>query len=204
MESQFLTIAIAHLLAVVSPGPDFILISRQTIKYGRKVSIYTSLGIAVGILFHISYCVIGIEILLEQNYFTNILTILCGSYLLYLGLSSFLISNKQVYDVQDNVSKISITNLKAFMLGFFTNILNIKATLFFLSLYSFLGYETDIKTKWFYGIWMTIITGLWFILLSIFMTNKILSKTHNKYYILMNKMMGIILIYIAIKIYLNY
>ena len=127
MESQFLTIAIAHLLAVVSPGPDFILISRQTIKYGRKVSIYTSLGIAVGILFHISYCVIGIEILLEQNYFTNILTILCGSYLLYLGLSSFLISNKQVYDVQDNVSKISITNLKAFMLGFFTNILNIKA-----------------------------------------------------------------------------
>ena len=63
MENQFLTVVITHLLAVISPGPDFALISRQSIKYGRKTSIFTSLGIGFGILFHVTYCILGIEIL---------------------------------------------------------------------------------------------------------------------------------------------
>ena len=40
--NQFFFIAFAHFLAVVSPGPDFILINRQSFLYGRSIAIFTS------------------------------------------------------------------------------------------------------------------------------------------------------------------
>ena len=66
--NQFLVIALAHLLAVISPGPDFALITRQSFLYGRTSSIYTSLGIASGILVHVSYCIVGLNFLLTNVY----------------------------------------------------------------------------------------------------------------------------------------
>ena len=38
--SIFFTVAILHFFAVVSPGPDFVLISRQCLRYGRKVALW--------------------------------------------------------------------------------------------------------------------------------------------------------------------
>ena len=64
---QFLTIALAHMFAVASPGPDFALVSRQSIKHGRKVAITTSIGIGFGILFHTMYCILGIDVLVNNN-----------------------------------------------------------------------------------------------------------------------------------------
>ena len=46
---EFFTIVILHLFAVASPGPDFVLITRQCFKYGRRSAIWTSLGISIGI-----------------------------------------------------------------------------------------------------------------------------------------------------------
>ena len=42
-----------HLIAVISPGPDFALVIRQSIQYNRKTAIISSIGIASGILIHI-------------------------------------------------------------------------------------------------------------------------------------------------------
>ena len=50
---EFFTVAILHLFAVASPGPDFALVTRQSFRYKRKVAIWTSLGIGVGILLHL-------------------------------------------------------------------------------------------------------------------------------------------------------
>ena len=50
--TEFLTVVVLHLFAVISPGPDFALISRQSIRYGRKIAIWSAAGIGMGILFH--------------------------------------------------------------------------------------------------------------------------------------------------------
>ena len=68
---QFLVIATAHILAVVSPGPDFFLIVRQSFLYGRKKTILTSLGIASGILIHTSYCTLGLSFILSHDFIYN-------------------------------------------------------------------------------------------------------------------------------------
>ena len=40
---QFISIILIHIFAVVSPGPDFAVVVKQSIKYGKKSSLLTSL-----------------------------------------------------------------------------------------------------------------------------------------------------------------
>ena len=43
--TEFLTIVVAHALAVASPGPDFALVLRQSLAYGRRTALWSSIGI---------------------------------------------------------------------------------------------------------------------------------------------------------------
>ena len=45
---EFLLVALAHLVAVASPGPDFAMVLRQSITFGRRPAIWTSIGIGTG------------------------------------------------------------------------------------------------------------------------------------------------------------
>ena len=42
--SILFTIILVHFLAVISPGPDFVVVVRNSINYGRKIGIYTAVG----------------------------------------------------------------------------------------------------------------------------------------------------------------
>ena len=202
--NQFLVIVVVHLLAVISPGPDFALITRQSFLYGRTSSIYTSLGIASGILVHVSYCIVGLNFLLTNNDILFYIRILCAIYLFYLGIRSLLSHNiKSNNNVKIEHGIVEISPMLAYRDGFITNVLNVKATFFFLSLYVYID-TAFITIRVLYGLWMSIITGLWFILLSIILTSKKIKENTYNYHFYINKLMGIVLIYLAIKIYLNY
>ena len=201
--NQFLAVALAHLLAVISPGPDFILITRQSFLYGRKTSIYTALGIASGILIHVTYCIIGLNFLLNNDNIVFYLKLLSSLYLTYLGIVSIFSKNfTPINSIDKNAKILKISPIVAYRDGFITNILNIKATFFFMSLYLYIN--TDVLTiRLLYGLWMSIVTGLWFILLSVMLTNSIIKENTYNYQFYINKLMGIVLLYIAIKIYFN-
>ena len=206
MMDQFFIIAAAHLLAVISPVPDFILISRQSFLYGRVSAIYTSIGIAFGILFHVIYCILGLGyILSEFNEIIFFLKLSCSFYLFYLGITSIFVSAKSNHLINKNkaLKNNTISIFNSFKIGFVTNLLNIKATLFFLSLYSFMltsNPNSSLSFQMFCGLWMIVVTGLWFIFVSIFFTNNIFKNTIEKHYLLINRIMGILIIYIAFKL----
>ena len=88
-----------------------------------------------------------------------------------------------------------------FFIGLVTNLLNPKATLFFISLFALvIDVNTSVYLQVFYGIWMSVITGLWFCLVSLLISSYYLKIFINKYSILVDKIMGVILILISIKI----
>ena len=60
---QFLTIAIAHLLAVASPGPDFAIVLKQSVNGGVRTGLWTSAGVGTGIFLHVTYCLLGVALL---------------------------------------------------------------------------------------------------------------------------------------------
>ena len=119
-----------------------------------------------------------------------------------LFLSISLINTKS--NAKSSLPNNSIFNLKnPFLIGFFTNVLNPKAILFFISLFTvFVNQSTPIYIKIIYGIWMVFSTGLWFCIVSIFFTSDYSKKIINKYSVIISKIMGIILLIISIKVIL--
>ena len=201
---QFLSIATIHLFAVMSPGPDFTIILKQSVSHGRKASMVTSLGIGVGILFHIFFCIIGLGLVISQSSMLfNIIKVLGALYLGFIGIKSIL-GDKKINEPYESRIK-NQKPLNSFTLGLLTNILNPKATLFFLSLYAMIiTSETSISIQVAYGIWMSIITGLWFCLLSIFLTNSFIGNRINSFSHIIQIGTGGVLIFFAIKLLLSY
>lgn len=81
-----LLITALHTLAAASPGPDFVLVSQQTLVNGKKAGFMCSIGIALGLAVHILYSAFGLAAVIASS--ANILwaiKILGGSYLCYLG-----------------------------------------------------------------------------------------------------------------------
>ena len=142
---MFISAAIAHLLAVMSPGPDTAIIFQQSFAKGRNSGILTALGIGTGIFLHCLLAISGISILLystEEARF--VIKILGASYLVYVGFRSLL-------PQKDSEPKAVATVLThPFLVGLITNILNIKAFLFTVSLFSFINLQPDSLMSWIY------------------------------------------------------
>ena len=82
----FLLITSVHLLAAASPGPDFVLVSQQTLAKGRRTGLICSLGITLGLAIHITYSVLGLATLIAHSQpLLTAIKWLGGSYLIYLG-----------------------------------------------------------------------------------------------------------------------
>ena len=153
---------------------------------------------------HVFYCIVGLNFLLTYNNILFYIRIVCAVYLLYLGIKSILSNNINLNNkIKQEYTIIEISPIVAYRDGFITNLLNVKATFFFLSLYLYLD-TTSMTIRTLYGLWMSIITGLWFILLSVILTSQKIKENTYNYQFYINKLMGIVLIYLAIKIYLNY
>ena len=199
---QFLSIAVIHLFAVMSPGPDFALIVKQSLSHGRKTALATSIGIGTGILFHIFYCIVGIGLIISKNpYIFNIIKISGGLYLIYIGYKSIVSISNQTLEDTANASKLSSHN--AFFEGLVTNILNPKATLFFLSLYTFIiNEQPEIYIQILYGAWMSLATAAWFCFISILLTNSLILKPINNFTNIIQRITGIGLILIGIRLIL--
>lgn len=199
---EFLLIAISHFFAVASPGPDFALVLKQSIQKGRNNALVTSSGIATGILVHVSYCVLGVAIVISQSPTVfAALKYLAAAYLAYIGVMALRAkpADQQAQQVQTNTQAESM--VKAFSRGFLVNALNPKATLFFLSLFTLvISVETPITVQVGYGLYMAVATLVWFSFLSI-----VLSRSRVRAFFLraghwFDRGIGVVLIGLAIRV----
>ena len=189
-----------HLLGVMSPGPDFFLIVKQSLCQGRKISLLTSMGIGTGVIVHILFCIFGLGIIISKSDIIFNLIIIAGAlYIIYMGIQSVLISISLIpidYNVNEKYNAYT-----AFGKGFLTNILNPKATLFFLSIYTIIiNNNPSTYVQLAYGLWMAIATAAWFCFLSIVLTNHKITKKIELFGSKIQKIMGIVLLIIGFKI----
>ncbi|MBL4910102.1 MAG: LysE family translocator [Alteromonadaceae bacterium] len=204
---EFLIIAAIHFLAVASPGPDFAVILKQSIRYGRRSAIFTSLGIGTGILLHVAYSLVGIGLLIasSEQLFTLLKFIAAGyfCYLAWHGLRAKAPDENEEIDLSIKADDHP-SDKKAFITGFLVNGLNVKATLFFVSLFSMvIATSTPFAIKLGYGLYMAVATALWFsslsYMLSIAKFRQILVK--KGYYL--ERFMGVVLLALAIQLVLS-
>ena len=168
---EFLTIVVAHALAVASPGPDFALVLRQSLAHGRRTAIWSSIGIGCGLSVHITYCILGLGLFLK-NSAGALATVkyLGAAYLLYVGAQAVR-ARPRSGDLELAPDHSAPTNRAACLNGFLVNVLNPKAALFFISLFPLaVSVATPKLIQVGYGVWMTLSTMAWFSFVSVVFT----------------------------------
>jgi len=200
---EFLIIATAHLIAVMSPGPDFVMICKQSLLYSKKIGIYTALGLALGILVHVTYSLIGLGLIISQSILLyNSIKFLGAAYLIYIGVKSILSKHVKVeISTQKNSAKEGISVFSAVRTGFLTNALNPKATLFFLALFTqVISVQTPQLVQIGYGLWMVLATFLWFSFVATILNIELIRSKFLKVSKWIEKGTGAVLILLGLKI----
>ncbi len=154
-------VAAAHALAVMSPGPDLAIVTRQTLAHGRGAGLRTALGVASGIGVHIAYAMFGLAWAI--HHYPPLLTGLryVGALLLlWIGWGAL-----RAKPSSGPAPPVAGTRVAArdFGIGFLTNALNVKAMLFFVALCSaVITTGASVQLRLALGAWMIFATGLWF------------------------------------------
>ena len=158
---------------IVAPGADFALVVRQAIAHGRRAAMLASVGIGCSLLFHISYTILGIGLIVSKSLLLFSLLKWAGAaYLVYLGIVALRAPGLAV-DVREDKRADGLSAWKLFAMGFVTNALNPKPVLFFLSLFSLLvSPQTPAVIQAGYGLVMASALILWFFGVSIVFTSR--------------------------------
>jgi RhtB (resistance to homoserine/threonine) family protein len=158
---------------IVAPGADFALVIRQAIVHGRRAAMLASIGIGCSLLFHISYTILGIGLIVSKSLLLFSLLKWAGAaYLIYLGIMALRAPGLAVDVREDAAVEDDLPAWKLFGIGFVTNALNPKPVLFFLSLFSLLvSPRTPALIQAGYGLVMASALIVWFLGVSLVFTS---------------------------------
>jgi threonine efflux protein len=208
-------LAVIHLVALMSPGPDFAIIVKMATQQTRLTALYCALGIAVAILVHTFLSLMGISVMIQQSHVAFMAVQLIGSsYLAWMGYSalksalSSIINKRRSADLtstQQNLTKVTlISSLKGFKIGLYTNLLNPKALIFFITLFSVLiTPQVNNLTKIAATILLFMLSLAWFSLLALILSKPRIQQKLLAANTIIDLLVGIIFIAVAVTIASN-
>ena len=202
---QLALVAGVHLLAVMSPGPDFVMIVRNSLIYSRRSGIFSAIGLGGGIFVHVVYSLIGIGWIISRSVLLfSIIKWIGALYLIYIGWKS--LRAKPVDHVAQGEAReaVDLTAGQAIRMGFLTNVLNPKATLFFLGLFSqVIDPMTPLAVQVVYGAEMVLMTILWFSGVAVMLSSPFIRQRFSRIQHRFEQAMGALLIALGIKVALS-
>lgn len=168
---ELLAVATITILAVISPGPDFAMVTRNGYSFGRKIGLVSALGIAAGVQVHVVYTVLGVAILITQSpTLFLVMKVVGAAYLMYLGYQSF--RNRTVLNTDGEAGNMP-SAWQAFGMGFLTNALNPKTMLFVVATFTQLVQpDASFWLNFAYGFFMSFAHWVWFSIVALVFSNK--------------------------------
>lgn len=200
---EWATLIAIFAVAAVTPGADFALVLRQSLIYGRKNAFATSCGIGLALLFHVSYTILGLGLIIAQSLILfNIIKWLGVAYLFYIGIKAVFSRDVICVKTEKNGEQKKQQNwTKSFMAGFVVNALNPKAVFFFLSIFSTLvATTTPMPIKFCYGFSMSLLLTGWFVSVSIFMTTPFIRSIFYRVSKWINRVSGAVFIAFGVQL----
>ena len=203
---QWLTLILTFSIAIIAPGPDFVMAVRNSVIYSRRAGIFTSIGFGLGVLVHVSYTAFGISAIIAQSVMLfNIIKWAGAAYLLFIGIKSLRSTgmNKDILkqSASDEPQEKSLKDVNAIRMGFLTNLLNPKATLFFLAIFSqIISVQTPPIWYVIYGLTCSVMCMLWFIMVAVVLTYEPIRNQFLKVSKWIDRTCGALLILLGIKV----
>ncbi|QCR37542.1 threonine export protein RhtC [Nissabacter sp. SGAir0207] len=160
----FFTVALVHLVALISPGPDFFFVSQTAASRSRREAMMGVIGITLGIVIWAGVALMGLHLLLERMaWLHQVITVGGGLYLLWMGWQLLRAARARQGEPAAEAPVALPARGRTFMRGFLTNLSNPKAVIYFGSVFSlFVGDSVGSAERW--GLFVMIIaeTFVWF------------------------------------------
>ncbi|WP_454010148.1 LysE family transporter [Aeromonas sp. Marseille-Q7275] len=168
--TELLAVVAITFFAVISPGPDFAMVSRNSLLLSRRTGVLTALGIAAGVCVHVSYTLLGVGLLIQQSlWLFNLIKLAGAAYLIFLGIKML---RTQPATGEELASQPALSSLGALRTGFLTNVLNPKTTIFIVSLFmQVVQPQTPLAVQLGYGAFIVLAHALWFSAVALFFSS---------------------------------
>jgi threonine efflux protein len=235
------TIGIIHLVALVSPGPDFAIVVKLASQQCRSVALACAAGISVAILAHTLLSLTGVSLLIQSSHYAYLIVQLVGaSYLGWMGIGALksvlqsLIAKRRSHaalaqttapmtmnnqgfteapienpaieqqggnEKTPETATLVLTNQQGFLKGLYTNLLNPKALVFFMTLFSALVTpEVSQSTKLGLVLLLLILSLIWFSFLAIILTKDKVKQQLIRLTPLIDTLVGLLFTSVALAI----
>ncbi|AGE16009.1 MULTISPECIES: threonine export protein RhtC [Serratia] len=165
----FLTVALVHLIALMSPGPDFFFVSQTAASRSRREAMMGVVGISLGIVVWAGVALMGLHLILQKMaWLHQIIMVGGGMYLCWMGWQ--LLRSARAQQAQPAAeAQVALPKAgRSFIRGFLTNLSNPKAVIYFGSVFSlFVGDSVGAGARW--GLFLLIVaeTFVWFSLVAV-------------------------------------
>jgi RhtB (resistance to homoserine/threonine) family protein len=204
---EFSQVAVAHLLAVASPGPDFAIVLKQSLVHGRSTARWTAAGVGTAILLHVGYSLLGLGLVVRSSpgWFAAV-KYAGAAYIAWLGVQSLRAKPRTVAEAGEGEGAAvggseTPTARGAFATGFLTNALNPKATLFFVSLFVMIVNPATPKlVQAGFGLWMALATAVWFALVATVVTRDDVRRKFLSYGHWIDRVLGVVFLGFAVSL----
>jgi threonine efflux protein len=191
-------------MAIISPGPNFVLVVNTAINRSRREGAYTAAGVAVGSMLFAVAGLLGLLLLINSStYFATIIHYLGSGYLIYLGFRMMLEVKKKSFilssDLNDDVRSGGVG---CFVRGLLTNMTNPKAWAFYLSLFALVGYpEFPLWAKLFLCFAVFVMAMCWYGTITLVIADDRVKNRFMSVQKWLNLLFGIILIMLGGKLW---
>ena len=203
--AEFLSLMAVFAVAAVTPGADFACVVRESVAHGRRAGILAALGVGSAILVHAAYTVLGIGLLVAQSVIAFTVVKWAGAaYLVYLGVKTLRAAAPGLPDMRGGTVASTRPARRSFLIGVLTNLLNPKATLFFVSLFStIVSTSTPVELQFGYGLAMAALLAGWFAAVALFFTTARIRAGFARIGQWFNRVTGLMLIALGVRVALQ-
>jgi threonine/homoserine/homoserine lactone efflux protein len=186
----FAAVATAHALGVMSPGPDFAMVTRQALALGRAAGVWTAAGIGSGILFHVAYGLFGLRWLTQRWPWSLDAIALAGAvFLLWMGSQA--LRAQPLPPANDNGSRAERGNAW----------LNPNATLFFVALFTtVVAGPVSTSMMLVLALWLPLSTFAWFASVALLLSHPGLRRGLRAHAHQLDRAMGVVLVLLAVAV----
>lgn len=135
--NTLLAFTLVAAIAIASPGPATLMAINNSLAYGQRSALWSSLGNACGLFCLSAAAMLGLGALLASSeWMFNLVKVLGAGYLFYLGAKQLFSKTTALADgIQSALNTPPPKRLKLYKSAFFTALSNPKATLFFTALF---------------------------------------------------------------------
>lgn len=192
-----------HVLAAMSPGPDFILLSQQTLSRGRLAGLVCALGVTLGLGVHIAYSVLGLAVIIAQAaWLLMLIKIAGGAYLIWLGIQGLRARARgEVVELQAQPAATAEGMSRTLWRGFLCNVLNPKATVYFVSVFTVV--LSPAMPTWqlaVYGAWMMALQFGCFAAVAVLLSVPVVNRQFQRAGHWVDRVLGGVMVVLGIKV----